>query len=176
MAMSFFDAAADLVPLGFKVLPLVPASKLPLIEAWQRMAADDLETIGHWARQWPDANIGVATGEASGVAVIDLDVKDGRNGIETLAALAKKGKALPPCPTAQTPTGGRHLYFRMVPGLKNVAGVTAAGRGLGIGIDVRAKGGFAVAPPSVLEHGAYRWLVPPMTPDFPRLPDWAVRC
>lgn len=175
MAMKFFDAAADLVSLGFSIIPLRPNTKLPLIKAWQRLASSDLDPITHWSRQWPDANIGVATGDASGVAVIDLDVKDDRNGIETVAALAKAGKVLPPCPTVITPSGGRHLYFRMSAGLKNVVGVTGAGRGLGLGIDFRAKGGFVVAPPSILPNGAYRWLVPPMTPNFPRLPDWAVK-
>jgi hypothetical protein len=174
MAMSFFDAAADLVPLGFKVLPLASMTKLPVLKEWQRIASDDLEQITQWASERPNANIGIATGDASGVDVIDLDVKDGRNGIDTLNALARQGKVLPPSPIALTPTGGRHLYFRRTPGLKNVAGVTAAGRGLGVGIDVRAAGGFVVAPPSVVPHGAYRWLIPPMTPDFPRLPQWAV--
>lgn len=174
MAMNFFDAATDLVSLGFSVIPLKAGSKLPLVKAWQRLANSELETITHWARQWPDANIGVATGDASGVCVIDLDVKDDRNGIKTIEALAKKGKVLPPCPTVATPSGGRHLYFRMVPGLKNVVGVTGAGRGLGLGVDFRAKGGFVVAPPSILPNGAYRWLLPPMTPNFLRLPDWAL--
>lgn len=174
MAMNFFDAAADLVSLGFSVIPLKPGSKLPLVKAWQRLASSELETITHWSRQWPDANIGVATGDVSSVAVIDLDVKDDRNGIDTIARLAKAGKVLPPCPTVVTPSGGRHLYFRMASGLKNVVGVTGAGRGLGSGVDFRARGGFVVAPPSVLPNGAYRWLIPPMTPNFPRLPDWAL--
>lgn len=174
MAVSFFDAAADLVSLGFNVIPLRPGTKLPLMKAWQRLASSELENITHWTRQWPDANIGVATGDVSGVCVIDLDVKDDRNGIETVANLAKAGKVLPPCPTVETPSGGRHLYFRMAHGLKNVVGVTGAGRGLGPGVDFRAKGGFVVAPPSVLPNGTYRWIVPPMTPNFPRLPDWAL--
>jgi hypothetical protein len=175
MAMNFFDAAADLVSLGFSVIPLRPNAKLPLVKAWQRLASSELETITHWSRQWPNANIGIATGDASGICVIDLDVKDDRNGIETIAALAKAGKVFPPCPTVETPSGGRHLYFRMEKGLKNVVGVTGAGRGLGSGVDFRARGGFVVAPPSVLPNGAYRWLLPPMTADFPRLPDWALK-
>jgi len=56
-----------------------------------------------------------------------------------------------------------------------VVGVTGAGRGLGPGVDFRARGGFVVAPPSTLPNGAYRWIDPPMTSDFPRLPDWALK-
>jgi hypothetical protein len=38
------------------------------------------------------------------------------------------------------------------------------------------RAGLAVAPPSTLnDAGMYRWLVPPMTANFPRLPDWAVQ-
>src|SRR5262249_35981223 len=181
MAMNFFDAAADLISLGFKVFPVVPGRKVPLIGAWQREASDDLEPIAAWANQWPNANIGVATGIMSGVIVIDIDVKDGRNGQATFDALAKQGKTLPPSPTVMTPSGGAHRFFRVVRGIRNVAGRSKGGRGIGVGIDVRADGGYVVAPPSRLiscaEHGAgeYRWLVPPMTAQFKRLPDWAVK-
>jgi hypothetical protein len=61
MVMNFLDAAADLVSLGFKVFPLVPGRKLPLIKAWQKHASDELETITEWANKWPSANIGIAT-------------------------------------------------------------------------------------------------------------------
>jgi Bifunctional DNA primase/polymerase, N-terminal len=181
MGMNFFDAAADLVSLGFKVFPIVPGRKLPLIKAWQNAASDGLETITAWASQWPHANIGIATGIMSGVDVIDIDMKDGKNGQATLDALSRQGKALPPSPTAITPTGGIHRFFRAVPGIRNVVGVSKDGRGIGVGIDVRAEGGLVVAPPSELTKcaahgaGAYRWLVPPMTAEFPRLPDWAVK-
>jgi hypothetical protein len=175
MVMNFLDAAAGLVSLGFRVFPLVPGKNLPLVKEWPKVATDDADVIGEWAARWPNANIGVATGEASGVMVVDLDVKDGRNGLENLAALARTGKVLPPSPVALTPSGGRHLYFRAVPGVRNVVGITAAGRGLALGIDVRAEGGFVVAPPSERANGRYRWLVPPMTPAFPRLPDWGVK-
>jgi hypothetical protein len=179
--MNFFDAAADLIPLGFKVFPIVPGRKIPLIKAWQRAGSDDLETITTWANEWPDANIGIATGAASGVVVIDVDVKEGKNGPATLEALAKQGKTLPPSPITQTPTGGRHRFFRAVPGIRNAVEIGKDGRGLGRGIDVRGEGGFIVAPPSRLVHcsehsaGAYRWQIPPMTADFPRLPHWAVK-
>jgi len=90
--MNFFDAAADLVSLGFKVFPIGPGRKLPLIKAWQNAASDDLETITAWASQWPNANIGIATGIMSGVDVIDVDMKDGKNGQATLDALSGRAR------------------------------------------------------------------------------------
>lgn len=181
MGVNFFDAAADLVSLGLRVFPLVPSRKLPLIKAWQNVATDDAEEIAAWAEQWPTANIGIATGTKSGVIVIDIDRKDGKDGLVALDGLAKQGEVLPPSPIAITPTGGQHRYFRAVAGIRNAMEVARDGRGLGRGIDVRADGGFVVAPPSVLidcaAHGAgqYCWRVPPMTSEFPRLPEWAVK-
>ncbi len=178
--MNFLTAAADLVSLGFKVFPLVPGRKVPLVDAWQIVATDDADVISGWAGQWPRANIGFVTGVKSDVLIIDVDMKGGKNGLATLAEMTKYGKVLPPSPISQTPTGGRHLYFRAVPGIKNVVEIQA-GRGLGPGLDVRADGGFGTAPPSRLveckthEAGIYRWLIPPMSAHFPRLPDWAVK-
>jgi hypothetical protein len=106
----------------------------------------------------------------SGVIVIDVDKKEGKDGQATLDALTKKGRTLPSSPIVLTPTGGRHHFYRAVPGIKNVVEMQGS-RGIGSGIDVRADGGFAVAPPSALVewrsadgtliHGAgqYRWLV-----------------
>jgi Bifunctional DNA primase/polymerase, N-terminal len=54
--------------------------------------------------------------------------------------------------TVITPSGGRHLYFRMPPGiyLRNTAGR------LGWKIDTRGHGGFVVAPGSLRRDGRYR--------------------
>src|SRR5262245_24632446 len=98
--MNFLNAAADLVSLGFKVLPLVPGSKLPAIKAWQKAASNDADQIAAWAEQFPTPNVGVATGAASGVVVLDLDEKNGLSGLADLADLvdhAKAGRKLPPC-------------------------------------------------------------------------------
>ena len=64
-------------------------------------------------------------------------------------------QSVPPGPTrmASTPSGGAHIYFRESAGgdIRN-----SAGR-LGPGLDVRAHGGYVVAPPSVIDGKAYRW-------------------
>lgn len=94
--------------------------------------------------------VGLATGERSGVVVIDLDRKNGIDGLESLSALGDVPETL----TARTGSGGLHLYFRH-PGIpvKNSAGV------LGPGIDVRGDGGYVVLPPSPHRSGGrYEWL------------------
>jgi hypothetical protein len=59
--------------------------------------------------QWPDASIGLATGQSSGVVVLDID---GAEGEATLKALEEQYGPLPE--TLSVTTGrGRHLYFEV---------------------------------------------------------------
>lgn len=98
----------------------------------------------------PGYGVGLATGERSGVVVIDLDRKNGVDGLESLRALG----SIPDTLASRTGSGGLHLYFRW-PGfaVKNSAGV------LGPGIDVRGDGGYVVLPPSPHRSGGrYFWI------------------
>ncbi len=111
-----------------------PRTKHGLLEA-----TTDAETIRAWWRQWPDANIGVATGD--GILVVDVDPPDGER---SLARLQDDHEPLPA--TAETITGrGRQLSFSTPPGLKLRNTVSK----LGDGLDTRADGGYVVAPPSL---------------------------
>jgi putative DNA primase/helicase len=116
-------------------------------------ATTDLNQLAEWYERWPDANVGVATGRKSGLVVLDVDPKHG--GEETLLTLEGLHGKLPTTLEVITGSGGRHLYFRYpagVPYLKSTAGV------LGPGLDVRADGGYVVAPPSNHVSGRpYLW-------------------
>ena len=86
-----------------------------------------------------------------------LDVKDGRDGLKTWAALQIEADTV----TSRTPSGGAHLIYKAPEGadLGNTAGK------LGAGIDTRGQGGYIVLPPSSLGNGsAYRWEVEPGDP------------
>ena len=78
-----------------------------------------------------------------------------------------KNMALIDTLSVHTPSGGLHLYFGW-PGieLRCSAGV------LGEGLDVRAEGGYVVAPPSRLRVGDYSWQdeTAPVAP----VPSWLV--
>jgi Bifunctional DNA primase/polymerase, N-terminal len=181
IASGFINAAGELCAHGFKVFPLVAGGKIPLTDRGCLDATDDEHILAEWHDRWPNANVGVATGKESDCCVIDVDVKDGAGGSETIAVLARAGKRLPRCPASITPSGGEHLWFAHVPGLKNIAGQTKGGRGIGRGVDFRTTGGYVVAPPSRLiactEHGTgeYRWTISPDEFDeLPPLPDWAI--
>jgi len=76
-------------------------------------ATCDCEVIEGWGDNWSKSLIGLRTGNASGLFVIDIDNKNGINGFETLAALEEKYGKLPVTLTVQTPSGGEHRYFKM---------------------------------------------------------------
>jgi hypothetical protein len=73
-------------------------------------ATTDRGQIKSWWTASPDANIGIATGSASGILVLDIDPRN--NGEETLARLTTELGPLPETITAITGGGGRHLIFK----------------------------------------------------------------
>jgi hypothetical protein len=131
--------------------------KHPLTRRGAKDATTDARVIAGWWRRWPDANLALATGAASGVVVIDVDPPRGEL---SLNRLEDAGYELPETATVRTGSGGLHLYFAApdLP-LGNSAG-RLPGVGLELpGIDLRADGGYVVAPPSVHVAGSgYVWI------------------
>jgi hypothetical protein len=146
-------AALELAKRGFCVFPLVANGKTPAtLHGYQDASADERRAADLWRRR-TDANIGIACG-ASGLVVIDVDVKRQVDGWDSLtAAMDRLGQLPGPTRMASTPSGGAHLYFRAPEGveIRNSAGK------LGPGLDVRARGGYVVAPPSAIDGKRYRW-------------------
>jgi len=105
---------------------------------------------GMW-RVSPGANIGIAT-EPSGLVVIDVDGKDGRAGPENWRRLVDRcGTGLEDTPIVDTASGtGFHVYYQTaVHRIRSLNGVLAEG------IDIKAVGGYVVAPGSVIAGRAY---------------------
>jgi uncharacterized protein (DUF927 family) len=118
-------------------------------------ATTDLSQIVEWWRRWPDAAIGSRTGVASGLFVIDVDVKHGARGAESWAALQETHGAAPKTRTAKTASGGGHYYYKH-PGQGKVV-KTNSGQ-IADGVDIRGdKNGFVIMPESVVESGPYSW-------------------
>jgi hypothetical protein len=137
---------------GRRVHPLRPRTKLPIFQKWQNRATTDVATVDAWWGQYPESNIGVATGVASGVVVIDIDPRHAGN--DSIAELEAQHGGLPDTWRAQTAHAGEHIWFDPA----SVVVRNSAGK-LGAGLDVRGEGGYVVAPPSVLEGGGgYVWL------------------
>lgn len=139
---------------GFAVFPLSPKDKYPIYSGGFKIATTNPEQIGKWWRRNPDANIGIATGAASGgLVIIDLDVDDdkGINGFETMRDWERSHGDLPDTANTITGRGGYHLFFRSNEPIKNRVGILP-------GVDVRGDGGYIVAPPSIHPNGKpYEW-------------------
>jgi biotin operon repressor len=141
------QTALHLEALGLAVIPLHAGTKRPVWLAWQRKRARADRILEHTSEH-PDANWGLVTGQVSGVLVLDVDGEAGRESL--------RGKHLPPTPTANTPSGGCHYYYRLPPG-KTWGGKVR----LLPGLDVRCEGNFVVAPGSQREDGAaWSWAIP----------------
>jgi putative DNA primase/helicase len=125
--------------------------KHPMTQHGLKDASCDLRQIEQWWGKWPNANIGIATGNISGIVVLDVDERSG--GQETLDELISRFGPLPPSWVART-GGGRHFYW------KHPESPMKSRSGIAKGLDVKADGGYVVAPPSRHWTGKlYEWEV-----------------
>ncbi|MGH9165468.1 MAG: bifunctional DNA primase/polymerase [Acidimicrobiales bacterium] len=108
-------------------------------------ASADADTIKRWWRTWPQANLGIRTGD--GLGVVDVDPAHG--GMASLAALEAAMGRMPQTLSVRTGGAGLHLYFSVGEAIGNSAGA------LGPGIDVRGDGGYVIAPPSWHASGSW---------------------
>lgn len=129
--------------------------KHPLVRRGLHEATADPCVIKEWWRGWRSANIGVATGAESRIVVIDIDLPAALASLDRLIDLS-----LPRTLTGLTGGGGVHLvYASQDPDLGNSAGRLPGVETALPGVDLRANGGYIVAPPSVHRSGArYGWL------------------
>lgn len=123
-----------------------------------------------WEEDFPGAPVAAVTGArsrgGSGWLAIDVDVKDGAQGPQSLAELILTLGPLPETRMAQTPSGGHHLVFNY-PGESDEFRGSVGWRP---GIDIRADHGIVVLPGSRDPRGLYVALndLPPA--DLPN--DW----
>jgi hypothetical protein len=148
---------------GWAVFPLRAKSKEPLVSGAYKAATAELDQVEAWWTQYPDANIGLATGSVSGLWVLDIDGEQGEASFEAL--VHEHGDDL--AETLMANTGkGHHLYWRLPAGREQ-------GRRIGVrpGLDVIGGNGYLVAPPSIHPSGRqYTWLNEHVTPEV--APDW----
>jgi hypothetical protein len=147
-------AALDLASRGFFVLP-VDDRKVPyghLTPCGFKNSTRDPAVIKDWWDAEPLANVAIACGNDYALFVIDVDVKNGATGKESLRKLWTAPRSL--TLVAKTPSGGLHVYFKhpQVP--------LRAMHPEFPGIDFKGAkgGGYVLAPPSELPNGAYAWV------------------
>lgn len=154
------EAALAYAALGWPVLPLhTPTGgvcscnrndcdsvgKHPRNANGKDGASTEEDEIRRWWRMWPNANIGIRTGAESGIVVVDFDNRHGAT--KSLATLNMPD-------TLEAETGdGKHLYFQ------HPGGSVRCASGILPGVDLRADGGYVVAPPSLHRSGRkYRFI------------------
>ena len=151
---------------------IILKAKSPLTSNGFKSATKSERIVRELWRRYPDALVGIPTGEQIKSWVLDVDAKEGAgaNGYDTLAALEATHGALPETATALTANGGKHLFFNHVAGLRN--------RGaLGLALDVRGAGGYVVAAGSRMADGrAYTWVdyEGPGIPPVADAPQWLI--
>jgi hypothetical protein len=112
-------------------------------------ATADPAQIRAWWTQWPEANVGVATG--GGLVVIDIDPRHG--GEEGFDDVVERLGRLPDTVEAVTGSRGRHIYLRVPEGVE----VRNSASALAPGVDVRGEGGYVVAFHGVACDWRERW-------------------
>jgi len=155
--VSKLQVALDFARRGYEVFRLGVNSKYPLPGSHGHLdATSDETTIRSW---WTgalgealDYNVGLRI--PSGVVLIDLDQKKGRNGIGEFLALGGVLDGL----VVRTPTNGYHV-FATGPDSQNTQGTIAPG------VDSRGQDGYGVAPGSTIDGVPYE-----IVSDNPLLP------
>lgn len=133
---------------GYGFVPIPVFGKIPRFRNWPNVRVDPndpektLRRIGHLYTAKTGNNVGIVTGEASGVVVVDVETSD----IPWWDELVRKNGGLPETFTVETGTGGRHIYFKYEPPIDRLGNLNKI---LGQNIDFRTNGGVIVFPGSI---------------------------
>lgn len=166
--MADMSNVLPLLAMGFSMFPCKPGSKEPDTYDGFYSATKNEALLRDWFGGRKNRNIGIATGDASKVVVIDYDAyKHG----SSFRGLELKLGDLPPTLAAKTRAGGYHLFFRFPEGhdLRSWNGT------LGVGIDLRGNKGYVIGVGSYVDAdkygpaGGYTW--EPETQEIAMLPD-----
>lgn len=149
------EAALNYAKLGLAVFPIIEKDKKPLTANGFKDATTDPAKIEEWWAIHPNANVGIATGDMSGgLVAIDMDIdkekdKDGYHSF--LKWCDDNFLILPDSWLSITGRGGYHLLYRSLFPVPSKIGWLED-------VDIRANGGYIVAPPSVHPNGTkYQW-------------------
>ena len=178
-----FEQAVRLCKKGFRVFPLhqpvapgVCSCKLgqdcdsigkhPRIAGGLKGATTDESKVRTWWSRWPDANIGVATGQ--GMFVLDVDFDN--DGDSSLKELELKHTEISDDHPRVLTGNGVHYYFKTDVPLRNSASKIAQG------LDIRGDGGYVVAAGSTHANGSMYEHDSGSGSSMLQAPDWLLDC
>ena len=171
---------------GFHIHPLRPFQKKPATKNGCNDATTDQEQIKKWWTQNPNYNIGIATGDKSGFFSLDIDDKKIPNtdkayqGRQTLRSLEEVNGELPSTAQFLTPSTSSQMLYKMPPGVDIRSSKIGKAED---GLEIKATGGYIVAPPSYVKpydayiyEGPYEWFTDQSIDEigFTDAPQWLI--
>lgn len=151
-------------------------AKHPIPAQGIKQATVDATRINAWWNEYPEANIGIATGEASKIIVIDVDMGGEKAGDISLTQACAEHGGVPQTLKARSGSGGSHYVYRWreSPYTRKI--------GFLKDVDYLSDGGYFIVQPSINMKGAYAWDaefgveapddVMRLRSDLAELPDW----
>lgn len=150
--LSLPEAASRLAAAGVPVFPCVPFGKRPASPHGFHDATTDARRVETWWRRRPTANIGMPTGSASGLDVLDIDRRGHESGFAAFARAQRAGLADGWIALVRTPSGGLHAFYPAVRHRPQRSWQAASAR-----MDFRGEGGYVIVPPSVVVTASGRY-------------------
>jgi len=142
------DAALSASKIGIRVFPCKENDRTPAIRGWKEKATTDESQIRKWWSRNPEANPACVVDDDR--TVVDIDVKKGKKGDETVAGW-KLLYDYPDTWTVHSPSGGLHHHFESAPSRNSC-------EHLGKGVDTRGGGkGYVLLPGATIDGVPYTW-------------------
>ena len=142
-------AAARFVVAGVPIFPCMPGGKRPLVEHGFHEATTDPRQVQAWWKRWPDANIGMPTGPASGWDVVDVDAKGSDTGFASFDRARRAGLVTGWAALVHSASGGMHAYYPADTDRPQPSWQAAKAQ-----VDFRGVGGYIIVPPSIIRSGS----------------------
>lgn len=163
------ESALKLLQLGFSVIPLGEISrdknnKKVIIYPYPWKKYQTEKATESEVKSWKAPNIGIVTGEVSGLLVLDCDEYKPSFDKELMRSFR-----LPITPVQETAGGGKQYFFRLPRGVQIRNSVSIGHPDSGI--DIRASGGMVIVAPSKTSYGEYSWLVDPESTPLADIPE-----
>jgi|GEM_PF-6648217 len=172
---SLKECALEYVNNGFALVPIAEKQKTKYLLKWKEKQVKTADEVESWWNECPNYNIAIVAGKLSkNLLVIDVDMKNGENGMGALEKWAESHEKIKCNAIATTPNGGYHYYFYVPDEIASEFDKESINSPVNIykgeydGVDIRYNKAVIDAPPSYLDYvdkegkrneGYYKWLV-----------------
>lgn len=150
---------------GVPVFPCGQDKRPRVLRGFHAATTNERQLVSWWSRH-PDGLVGIPTGPASGLWVLDVDGVAGRRSLDKLLLRLGLGSIAELTPVVgKTPSGGFHLFLRWQEGEAPRSRACDIGPGLdtrGVTADGKSAGYF-IAPGTQLADGRSYGLIDPWT-------------